>query len=359
MPTLSNSMIPAPQGWDEFEQIVLSSLKIKWMSPELTRNGRQGQAQNGVDIYGKDSLGCMVGVQCKLTSKEIDCDTIKEEVRKAEGFLPKISALYIATNLPADAKIQREVRLLSQERLAQGGFPVGIFFWQDIIQDLIVNETEFRKHYPQFDIGAGMDRFSGTRLLCLIDVSYIGLQLRNYMALLFGEFSSSEEYLQIEKISLTIESCCVVLMDSVQSVQVNMLVNKFRQYVIPWVLGHEERSQGWKPANQYATSIESNIESLEYRLQGQELAIYTIGKILGRWSAVEIKPEYSFKNDDYLIKLIKQISGDCQILEEVKKILSDYHSYDGIGSFRFPHSIYNVIRNAIILQELVNRESNW
>ena len=69
MPTLSNMQDPPPKDWSEFESITLSSLKIKWKSPNLTKHGRQGQAQAGVDIYGEDDLGRFVGVQCKLTTE--------------------------------------------------------------------------------------------------------------------------------------------------------------------------------------------------------------------------------------------------------------------------------------------------
>lgn len=61
MPTLSSMFIPVPTSWKEFEKITLSSLKIKWNSPNLTLHGRQGQLQNGVDIYGDDYLGRFVG----------------------------------------------------------------------------------------------------------------------------------------------------------------------------------------------------------------------------------------------------------------------------------------------------------
>lgn len=56
MPTIANSRLPKPSGWDEFEDICLSSFKLRWGSPNLARHGRQGQEQNGVDIYGQDNL---------------------------------------------------------------------------------------------------------------------------------------------------------------------------------------------------------------------------------------------------------------------------------------------------------------
>jgi len=138
-----------PKSWDEFEEIARSSLKIKWNSPNLVRNGRQGQSQDGVDIFGEDECGRLVGVQCKLTTKPISIGIINQEIKNAEGFKPELSSLYIATTADRDAKIQRDVRLISRERVNNGLFPVGILFWDDLTQELIKDEAELSKHYPQ------------------------------------------------------------------------------------------------------------------------------------------------------------------------------------------------------------------
>src|SRR4051794_6685428 len=115
MPTLASMRIPPPTDWHEFEEIALSALKIKWGSPNLTRNGRPGQAQQGVDIYGEDDLGRFVGVQGKLTIAGIKMATVRKEVKLSERFKPRIQALYIATTSDSDAKLQREIRLLSTD----------------------------------------------------------------------------------------------------------------------------------------------------------------------------------------------------------------------------------------------------
>jgi hypothetical protein len=57
--------LPTPKSWDEFEEITLDSLKIRWSGSNLFRYGRQGQPQNGVDIYGNINLNEYVGIQCK------------------------------------------------------------------------------------------------------------------------------------------------------------------------------------------------------------------------------------------------------------------------------------------------------
>ncbi|GBC62250.1 hypothetical protein DENIS_3219 [Desulfonema ishimotonii] len=150
MPTFSNMNILPPKHWDEFENITLSALRIRWSNPNLTKHGRQGQPQNGVDIYGYDSSGGIVGVQCKQTLKTINNKLIETEIKKADSFIPTLSEFYIATTAPADVNLQRQVRLISEKRSSHNKFPVSILFWDDIIQDLIKDIDEFRKYYPQY-----------------------------------------------------------------------------------------------------------------------------------------------------------------------------------------------------------------
>jgi hypothetical protein len=141
--------IPHPNGWEEFEDIVKSALEQKWQTSDLTMHGRQGQKQNGIDIYGSDDHGRLVGIQCKLTVNSIDESIINAEICNAENFEPKILSLYIATTSPTDVKLQHYVRLISFHRLKQNKFTVGILFWKDIIQDLTKDINAVKRHYPQ------------------------------------------------------------------------------------------------------------------------------------------------------------------------------------------------------------------
>lgn len=149
LPTLGNMMIPAPSGWEEFESIVKSALELRWRTSDLTMHGRQGQKQNGVDIYGSDDLARLVGIQCKLTTNSINESLINTEVSNAEGFQPAISTLFIATTSPSDVKLQQYVRTLSMDRALKGKFSIGILFWTDIVQDLTKDINAVMRHYPQ------------------------------------------------------------------------------------------------------------------------------------------------------------------------------------------------------------------
>jgi len=149
VPTLSALNVPTPKSWDEFEDITLSALQIRWSNTELYRNGRQGQRQDGVDIYGNDSVGDFVGVQCKNTTKKITKRLVLDEVLNAESFTPSITKLIVATSAHRDATLQMEVRDISESRKSKGLFSVSLLFWDDICSDLAEDEDKFFKHYPQ------------------------------------------------------------------------------------------------------------------------------------------------------------------------------------------------------------------
>jgi hypothetical protein len=144
-----------PKSWDEFEDITLAAAKLRWNSSDFYRNGRQGQAQDGVDIWGHDD-DRHIGVQCKNTIGGISLTTVEAEIANAETFRPKLDRLYIATTAKRDAVLQKEVREISDQRAKAGLFKVDVFFWDDICQDLAKDDDNFFRHYPQFKQGADL-----------------------------------------------------------------------------------------------------------------------------------------------------------------------------------------------------------
>lgn len=149
MPTYADLKVAPPRSWDEFEAITCSSAKNRWNNPDFTRHGRQGQRQDGVDVYGNDNEGKLVGLQCKNTISGVTEAVIAEEIENAEAFKPALTHLYIATTADTDRKAQSAVRNLSAAREAAGKFAVSILFWTDIWQDLTKDEPRLFQHYPQ------------------------------------------------------------------------------------------------------------------------------------------------------------------------------------------------------------------
>ena len=132
-----SQQIPPPKGWQEFEDLCADLWREIWNDPDAHKNGRQGQPQHGVDVYGTDvSAGVWCGVQCKgkdgryraeVTEKEL-----KEEVEKAKLFDPKISRFVVATSAPVDQKIQAVARNISEAHQKLELFSVSVIGWDEI-----------------------------------------------------------------------------------------------------------------------------------------------------------------------------------------------------------------------------------
>ncbi|NVK55439.1 MAG: hypothetical protein HWE26_07480 [Alteromonadaceae bacterium] len=186
MPTIASSLVPPPKSWDEFEDITLAAAKLRWSSSGFERNGRAGQKQDGVDVFGYDG-DCHIGLQCKNTVKGVSIEIVLDEVAKAEKFEPSLDLLYIATTAPRDGALQKQVRLLSKERRDDGAFRVGMLFWDDICQDLATDDEIFFAHFPQFrgkaDLSIAHDRALYDEVIKLLrSDGVIGFLDRNNMA---------------------------------------------------------------------------------------------------------------------------------------------------------------------------------
>jgi hypothetical protein len=67
MSDFSSVKFPQPKDWQALERNARVLFKCALKDPNVQMNGRIGQPQNGVDVYGnRGGLGGpMVGVQCK------------------------------------------------------------------------------------------------------------------------------------------------------------------------------------------------------------------------------------------------------------------------------------------------------
>lgn len=150
MPSFTTADLPKPKSWEEFEEIVSDVAKMIWKDELVTRNGRLGQKQKGVDIYGKPAYlkGAYSGIQCK--NSEISLKEVKEIIELADEFKPSLKELIIAITSDNDSKLQEEVRIIDEERVKTNKFSVRILFWGDLHLMLSENEELMNKHFPQF-----------------------------------------------------------------------------------------------------------------------------------------------------------------------------------------------------------------
>ena len=140
-----------PEYWQDFETLCKKLWGEIWECDEIKKNGRTGQKQHGVDIYGiPNGKNEFWGIQCKgksdysiskLTKEEIDAEIIK-----ALDFQPPLKKLYFATTANKDSEIEEYVRIKNSQNQKSGKFEIHLFSWEDIV-DLI---DENRKTYDWF-----------------------------------------------------------------------------------------------------------------------------------------------------------------------------------------------------------------
>lgn len=179
--------LPLPKNWQDFEAIVSDALALRWSSTNLQRNGRPGQKQDGVDIYGADDIGRPVGIQCKRYKSALRMADVTSEIGKAEKFKGRLTALFLATTGDHDATLQQEVRQLSETRVAVGKFAVALLFWDDIVSGLLLNPAVLRAHYPQIAL-PDLQTVNKERLIAALELGYFGADLWAGIELVYGEF---------------------------------------------------------------------------------------------------------------------------------------------------------------------------
>ena len=147
--------IAPPKEWGTFEDLCHALFKRVWQDPLAQKNGRRGQAQHGVDVFGSpngDRLSYW-GVQCKGKESnygsKAEWSEVMAEIAKAEKFAPKLDKWIFATTAPADATLQKAARELSVKRRAEGLFSVDVLGWEEI-QALMADTTEvISEFYPE------------------------------------------------------------------------------------------------------------------------------------------------------------------------------------------------------------------
>ncbi|URW82793.1 hypothetical protein NBV64_00050 [Alcaligenes sp. DN25] len=147
--------IPPPSYWQDFELLTLDLCRKKWGDDYAERNGREGQSQSGVDVFGYNyGAKEQTGVQCKkrktklngvaapsssLTTLEIDA-----EISFAKSFSPDLNRFVIATTGPRDTHLQEYVRLYNHNGHAM---KVSLWFWDDYVEALNSNVSLMYRYY--------------------------------------------------------------------------------------------------------------------------------------------------------------------------------------------------------------------
>lgn len=153
--TLSSISLPKPKNWEDFQNQTRVLFECLLNDPNTQQNGRSGQKQHGVDVYGyrEGRVDRLVGVQCKkkfkaaVTEKEL-----RTEVGKAKHFEPALSEFILITTASRDQKIQEAARVITTElALTDHPIHVSVWGWEDIEEHASEHEKAWNAFDPTFN----------------------------------------------------------------------------------------------------------------------------------------------------------------------------------------------------------------
>lgn len=155
MVSFSSTSFPLPKNWQDFERCCRVLFSCILQDPNTQTNGRSGQRQHGVDVFGNrgGAGGPLVGVQCKgrdgqfggqITDKEL-----RDEVAKTEKFQPSLSEFILVTTARDDAKIQESARALTTELNSKGRqISVLVMGWDSLESEIARHPEAIREFHP-------------------------------------------------------------------------------------------------------------------------------------------------------------------------------------------------------------------
>lgn len=141
-----------PANWQDFEQLCKKLWGEIWECPnEIQKNGRLGQEQFGIDVFGiPKGESEYYGIQCKgkneYSNAQLTEDEVDTEIEKAKNFEPSLKKMYFATTAQNDSKIQQYIRKKNIEHLKNGLFEVHLYSWESIV-DLLEDNIQTYNWY--------------------------------------------------------------------------------------------------------------------------------------------------------------------------------------------------------------------
>lgn len=169
MPTLKTSKFPPPKSPFAFEALCRDLFRAIWNDPGAQLHGRNGQRQQGVDIFGRpDGGSAFFGVQCKSGSL-VTAAELQDEVAKAKAFEPPLTRFVLATTAPNDATLQKVARQLTSQHFLDGLFSVEVWGWDVLESRLAEHPAVIRHHYPQYAVP---DDIAGLRQLAAAQIRW-------------------------------------------------------------------------------------------------------------------------------------------------------------------------------------------
>lgn len=355
MPTIRTMELPRPTDPLEFESITMDAMKLAWSTPRLDKNGRPGQAQNGVDIWGWDDLERPVGIQCKRTVDVPSIATIRKEVEAAEKFSHSIRTLWIATTADPDASLQQRVRQLSADRAATGDFAVGLLFWESIVAGLTLNADRVRSHYPQLNLDPLAHVRLPERLAWAFELGHFGGHIKGWIDLIgdeVGAWVAGEDPDQILAICDLVKLTAERLLPATGASPIVASAEGIHREVSPLVAGKLLKAGAPDRIAVAARRVEQRVSNLGALLVPAEAQALRLGSMTGAAYLSLDDPTEHFL--DSLITTAEPLLSEAG-LERLRARLEPARSALGSGghvSLRWSHGLRGIIAHDLRSQAL-------
>lgn len=340
MPALPDIRWLKPTDWKEFENMVHDAMEQQW-EVTLQKNGRPGQKQNGIDIYGPDYIERPTGIQCKNSAKKITETVIQEELKKAKTFKGNLNTIFIATTTDNDAKLQTYTRIISKERIDRGESAVGLLFWEDIIRGLQKNINFFKRYFPFVQL-ANSDSPTRTNTSTVLDLGFYSALLKDY----------AEQIGHHEGVSEELKTILFMILHKGKNIFPKELyeqINPITKHI--WaVISNKEmfwHNSEISDLKYRCKNLEMWIEQAHHYLPDRESHIFDFGRILGKYYVGTTHPSNTILND--LTSKYKFIfpDGNKDIADELS-IIADEASKDISQIFyKWPIKLYRITRKSL------------
>ncbi|MBH3344151.1 hypothetical protein I5O09_10375 [Pseudomonas parafulva] len=147
---------PPPANWQDFQTLTLRLVEQMCESTTVREYGRQGQRQDGIDVYGEMPGELHLGVQCKQMKpgKKLTLQLIQAEANAALSFQPGLDVFVIATTLAEDTALHKAVTILN----ASNNYSFKISYWSwNYFNDKLnrsskLMEESYRNYAKSFDV---------------------------------------------------------------------------------------------------------------------------------------------------------------------------------------------------------------
>lgn len=179
-----------------FEHLCRDLWKNNSLNNQVQLNGRPGQTQDGVDVFGRyKESGKWFGIQCKVRKDDnlLTKSDIQKEIAKALNFNPELCEYIICTTLSRNVKIQNVIRELNDELFKEKKFDLSILFWDDM-QELLKSENNFVVCHKYFNAFFANNETLGHAVGKLINLELgIGKQLDTHYEIMIGKVPKEED----------------------------------------------------------------------------------------------------------------------------------------------------------------------